>query len=255
MNSELEPGTTKETEQGQVDNYEQYLLHNRAAIIQKLKQLGKGKSNITAHFGGGKYTLLTQVIDILSEKDLVVLDYGSNETVNKKLLEADRVVFKTQHEGITAQFNATKIQKAKLHAKPAFACAIPDSILWVQRRQYYRVRIPLADKVICELAHDDVLIPYSILDISIAGIALHIKDSEYALEPGMTFNNARLNLPDGETGTVNLEVVNQLPLKFDNPDAGERFGCQFQDISMDTSAKIQRYIYNIEQMNRRSKDD
>ncbi|MCW9024435.1 MAG: flagellar brake protein [Gammaproteobacteria bacterium] len=255
MNNELEPGTSKETKQGQVDNYEQYLLHNRAAIIQKLKQLSKSKSNITAHFGGGKYTLLTQVVDVLSDKDLVVLDYGSNETINKKLLEADRVVFKAQVDGITAQFNASKFQKAKLHEKPAFACPIPDSILWVQRRQYYRVRVPLTDKAICELAHDDVLVPYSILDISIAGIALHIKDLEYALEAGMTFNNARLHLPDGETGSVNLEVVNQLPMKSDNPDAGERFGCQFQDISMDTSAKIQRYIYNIEQMNHRCKDD
>lgn len=255
MSSESDSSNTdNNTEHGKVDNYEQYLLHGRSAIIQKLRQLGKGKNNITAHFGGGKYTLLTQVVDVLPDKDLVVLDYGSNETVNKKLLESNRIVFKTQHEGITAQFNASKVQKAKLNAKPAFACPLPDALLWVQRRQYYRVRIPMADKVTCELEHEDTLVPFPVLDISIAGIALHQVESNIPLEPGMIFNNSRLNLPGGESGAVNIEIVNELPIKHDNPDAGLRYGCQFLDVSMDMSAKIQRYIYNIEQMNRRTKD-
>ena len=258
MTSEFEQPNNNETNEKElVDNYEKYLLHNRAAIIQKLKQLAKGKNNITAHFAEGKYSLLTQVVDVLNDKGLVVLDYGSNEEINKKIIEAKRIIFKTQHEGITAQFSVSKVQKAKFQARPAFACAIPESLLWVQRREFYRVRIPLADNIRCQLIHDqDVIIEYPILDISIAGMALHMKelDLEYTLQPGMTFNHARLLLHDGEVGLVNLEIVNQMPMKNDNPDAGERLGCQFHDVSGDTSAMIQRYIYNIEQLSRRTLD-
>ena len=257
MNDELENTDDSHGNSPLVDNYEKYLLHTRAAIIQKLKQLAKGKNNITAHFAAGKYSLLTQVVDVLTDKGLVVLDYGSDEKTNKKIIEAERIVFKTQHEGITAQFNANKIQKAKFQSRPAFACAIPDSILWVQRREYYRVRIPFGDNIQCALAHSqDTVIEYPVLDISIAGIALHMKelDLEYTLQPGMIFERARLLLPDGESGIVNLEIVNELPMKEGNPDAGERFGCQFNDVSGDTSAMIQRYIYEIEQQNRRTKD-
>ena len=255
MTDEQEQSTINDSEQSKVDNYEKYLLNSQAAIIQKLRQLSKSKNNITAHFGGGKYSLLTQVVDVLPEKNLVVLDYGSNEATNKKLLESKHVVFKTQHEGVTAQFSSNSLQKAKLHGKPAFACTIPDALLWVQRREYYRVRIPLRDQVFCELIHnEEILVSYPVLDISIAGLAIRVDDQEYPIEAGMPFNGARLILPEEESGLVNIEIMNQLPLKQDDPDGSQRFGCQFQNISTDISTKIQRYIYNIELMNRQTKD-
>ncbi|VAX13383.1 hypothetical protein MNBD_GAMMA24-2120 [hydrothermal vent metagenome] len=254
MTDKHEPSTINSTEQSKVDNYEKYLLSNKAAIIQKLRQLGKSKNNITAHFGGGKYSILTQVVDVLPDKDLLVLDYGSNEATNKKLLQSEHTVFKTQYEGVTAQFSTDFLQKAKLHGKPAFACTIPESLLWVQRREFYRVRIPLRDNVFCELIHDkEILIPYPVLDISIAGLAIRITDSRYPIEAGMLFNDARLVLPNEESSLVNIEIMNQLPLKQDNPEAGLRFGCVFHNISADISAKIQRYIYDIELMNRQVK--
>lgn len=255
MIDKQEQSTINSTEQSKVDNYEKYLLNGRAAIIQKLRQLAKSKNNITAHFGGGKYSMLTQIIDVLPDKELVVLDYGSNEATNKKLLQSERTVFKTQHEGVTAQFSTGMLQKAKLHGKPAFACAIPESLLWVQRREFYRVRIPLRDNIFCEFIHDeDILIPYPVLDISIAGLAIRIEDSRYLVEAGMLFNGARLLLPNEESGLINIEIMNQLPLKQDNLEAGLRFGCAFHNISTDISAKIQRYIYEIELMNRQVKD-
>ncbi len=254
MTDKQEQSTIDSTEQSKVDNYEKYLLSSRAAIIQKLRQLAKSKNNITAHFGGGKYSMLTQIVDVLPDKDLVVLDYGSNEATNKKLLQSKRTVFKTQHEGVTAQFSTDYLQKAKLHDKPAFACAIPESLLWVQRREFYRVRIPLRDNVFCELIHDEeILISYPVLDISIAGLAIRVEDSRYNIEPGMLFNGTRLILPDEESGLVNIEIMNQLPLKQDNPEAGLRFGGAFHNISTDISTKIQRYIYEIELMNRQIK--
>ncbi|NOZ37240.1 MAG: flagellar brake protein [Gammaproteobacteria bacterium] len=254
MTDKQEQPTINSTEQSKVDNYEKYLLNSKAAIIQKLRQLAKSKSNITAHFGGGKYSMLTQVVDVLPDKDLVVLDYGSNEATNKKLLQSEHTVFKTQYEGVIAQFSTGFLQKARLHGKPAFACAIPESLLWVQRREFYRVRIPLRDNVFCELIHDDeILIPYPVLDISIAGLAIRIEDFKYNIEAGMFFNGTRLILPNEESGLVNIEIMNQLPLKQDNPEAGLRFGCAFHNISTDISSKIQRYIYDIELMNRQIK--
>ncbi|HEB87402.1 MAG TPA: flagellar brake protein [Gammaproteobacteria bacterium] len=255
MTDKQEQSTINDTDQSKVDNYEKYLLNSKAAIVQKLRQLAKSKNNLTAHFGGGKYSMLTQIVDVLPDKDLVVLDYGSNEATNKKLLQSEHTVFKTQHEGVTAQFSTGFLQKAKLHGKPAFACPIPESLLWVQRREFYRVRIPLRDNIFCELIHnEDILVPYSVLDISIAGLAIRIEDSKYTIEAGMLFNGARLILPNEESGLVNIEIMNYLPLKQNNPEAGLRFGCQFHNISTDISAKIQRYIYDIELMNRQTKD-
>lgn len=235
-----------------IENMEQYLLHGRGSIIQKLRQLGKGKNMITVHFGGGKYSMLTLVVDVLTDRDLLVLDYGSNENINKKLLEAKRIVFKTQHEGITAQFTATEIQRAKLHGKTAFACPIPDTLLWVQRREYYRVRVPLGDNVSCELINQDKeTIHLKILDISIGGLSLESTEDTLQFESDQTFLNCKLVLSALGEGIVSLRVHNLLPLKQDNPEAGNRIGCSYIDLSMDTSSLIQRYIHNIDAINRR----
>lgn len=246
------PNSDEQQQADSIENLEQYLLNGRGAIIQKLRQLGKGKNMITAHFGGGKYSMLTVVVDVLPDRDLLVLDYGSNEKINKKLLEAKRIVFKTQHEGITAQFTANQMQRAKLQGKTAFACPIPDSLLWVQRREYYRIRVPLGDSVTCELnSPDKEIISLKVLDISIGGICLEITGDEIEFEADQTYLNSKLILSTTGEGIVSLRVQNIIPLKQDAPEAGHRIGCSFIDLSMDTSTQIQRYINNIDAMNRR----
>lgn len=235
-----------------IENMEQYVLHGRGTIIQKLRQLGKGKNMITAHFGGGKYSMLTVVVDVLPDRDLLVLDYGSNETINKKLIEAKRIVFKTQHEGITAQFTATQIQRAKLQGKTALACPIPENLLWVQRREYYRVRIPLGDTVTCELVNPQgEPISFNVMDISIGGMCLESTSNTIEFESDQTYLNCKLVMSSTGEGLVSVRVHNSIPIKHDAPEAGNRIGCSFIDLSMDTSTLIQRYIHNIDAMNRR----
>jgi c-di-GMP-binding flagellar brake protein YcgR len=252
MPDDVQNSVPQKQQNNSLENMEQYLLHGRGSIIQKLRQLGKGKNMISVHFGGGKYSMLTLIVDVLSDRDLLVLDYGSNETINKKLLEAKRIVFKTQHEGITAQFTAKEIQRAKLHGKTAFACPIPETLLWVQRREYYRVRVPLGDKVSCELySQDNETINFNVLDLSIGGLSLESSKTAIEFEPDQTFLNCKLVLSATGEGIVSLKVHNILPLKQDNPDAGNRIGCSYIDLSMDTSSSIQRYIHNIDAINRR----
>jgi len=242
------PATTDaEEKHGSIDNYEQYLLHGHATIIHKLRQLAKGKNMITAHFGGGKHSMLTFVVDVMPDRDLLVLDYGSNETINEKLLNARRIVFKTRHQGITAQFTATEIQRAKLQGKTAFACPIPDSLLWVQRREFYRVHIPRQNSLSVEIStEENKVIQYTAIDISIGGISLLDCDNEIAFECGQELINCKLNFFNGESGLVNLSVRNILPYKADNPAAGNRIGCAFMELGIDISSSVQRYIHSID---------
>ena len=239
-----------------IENYEQYLLYNKAAIVQKLRQLERGKNLITAHFGGGKHSFLTAVVDVLPDKDILVLDYSSDEKMNKELMKADRAVFKTQHLGITAQFTCTSFQKAKRYGKTAIACTLPDSLLWVQRREFYRVKVPLSDTVTCEIHTEGENFSYPVLDISIGGIALHDAQEEgIEFESGQLYHGCKLVLGTHAEGVISLEVRNILPFTNKNNDNGRRIGCTFLDIGMDINTKIQRYIHLIETINQRVKHD
>ena len=238
-----------------IENYEQYLLYNKAAIVQKLRQLERSKNLISAYFGGGAHSFLTVVVDVIPERNILVLDYGADENLNKLLLQADRAVFKTQHLGITAQFTCSSFQKAKRHGKTAIACDLPDSLLWVQRREFYRVRVPMSETVTCELHTQEQSLVFPVLDISIGGIALHNLGQEIEFEEGQLYNSCKLILSTRAEGLTNLEVRNQLALNTNNVDNGERIGCAFLDVGMDTNTKIQRYIHLIETINQRVKRD
>ena len=241
--------------QSVVDNYEKYLLHGRGAIIQKLRQLAKSRSLITAHFGGGQHSLLTAVLEVLPEKDVVVLDYGADEKINKKILEAGRIVFKTQHEGITAQFTVDRVQRAKRHGKTAFACALPESLLWVQRREFYRVRVPLGDPVYCEIPRpDDEPLSLSIIDISVGGVGLNDAENRLEVELDQILPGCKLRLGEHGDALVNLVVRNLIPVNPDDTSAGRRVGCQIQDLAMDMNTIIQRYIHAVEALRRRVED-
>lgn len=234
-----------------IENMEHYMLHGRGEIIQKLRQLGKKHSLISLHFNNR--SMLSTVVDVLTDKNLLVLDYGADEELNQKLLKHDKAIVKTDYDGITAQFKVSNIRKARLQGKPSFACALPESVLWVQRREFYRVRVPLSENVTCELTHSDgSIIIYPVLDISTGGIALFDNDDELELEPGNNFNNCKLNLGEYGSAAVNLEIRNHILKNQNDPSEGTRCGCAFLNLTSDFEASVQKFINIVEQQQNRS---
>lgn len=224
-----------------IENMEHYMLYGRGEIMQKLRQLGKKHSLITLHFN--ESTMLSTVVDVLSDKNLLVLDYGGSEEMNEKLLKHNRAVVKTDYDGIQAQFTIKDIRKARLQGKASFACPLPEDVLWVQRREYYRVRIPLSEVVTCELIHgDNNRTEYPVLDISTGGIALFDKDDELELEPGNIFHNCKLTLGDHSSAYINLEIRNHILKNPNNPEEGTRCGCAFIDLTGDFEVDVQKFI-------------
>lgn len=224
-----------------IENMEHYMLFGRGEIMQKLRLLGKKNSLISLHFN--ERTMLSTVVNVLSDKNLLVLDYGSNEEMNQYLLKHNRAVVKTDYDGIQAQFTIKDIRKARLQGKPSFACPLPEDVLWVQRREYYRVRIPLSEVVTCELIHgDNNRTEYPVLDISTGGIALFDKDDELELEPGNVFHNCKLTMGDHSTVFINLEIRNHILKNPNNPEEGTRSGCAFEGLTGDFETAVQKFI-------------
>lgn len=227
------------------------MLYGRGEIMQKLRQLGKKNSLLTIHFN--EQSMLSTVVDVLADKNLLVLDYGGDEELNQKLLKYDRAVIKTDYDGITAQFSISNIRKARLQGKSSFACSLPESVLWVQRREFYRVRIPLSETVTCELIHgDNHRTEYPVLDISTGGIALFDINDELELEPGNIFHNCKLTLGEHDSALINLEIRNHIPVNPDDPSKGTRCGCAFINLVGDFEGSVQRFINLVDQQQKRT---
>lgn len=231
-----------------IEDYEKYLLHSRGEIIQKLRQLGKDKNLVTAHVGNE--TILTAIIDVLSDNDLVVLDYAAEEKLNKKLVEAKRVILHTQHQGITAQFTVSNIKKARLKGNTVLACPLPENLLWVQRREAYRVRIPRSSRVTCEFYNaNQTRVECDIIDISASGFAISNEHNKLNYQVGDLFQNCKLHLADFGSATIDIEIRNEIQL----PDS-LRIGCAFINLNTDTSSIVQRFIHMIDALQRQVAD-
>ena len=226
-----------------IADIEKYVLHSKGEIVQKLRLLSKSKSSITGYLNSGKDFFLTAVIDVLRDKNILILDIGNDTELNAKIAKSERIVFKTKHLGITAQFKISSIQTAKYKGQQFFACAIPDDLLWVQRRAHFRVRIPLSDNAVFQIKNDDGdLVEYRIIDISGGGLAIADEAFSLQVEAGDEFKNCNLIFENDLSTTTNLLVQNILPLDFKNEDSGQRVGCMFQLLRTDFSADLQRYI-------------
>lgn len=125
-----------------IADIEKYFIRSKGEVVQKLRLLAKGKSALTGYFNNSSEFFLTSIIDVLRDKNVVVLDISKDNALNNKITQSGRVVFKTKHLGITAQFDTALVQTAKFQGQQFFACEIPDDLLWVQRRNDFRVHIP-----------------------------------------------------------------------------------------------------------------
>ena len=234
------------------EGQQEYLLENPISVIAKLKQLAKNNNMVTASFDNGNSSMNTSVIEVLKDMDLVALDYGPSESLNTRLLAADRIIFIADVEGVDCQFKATSITKAKYQGEPVFAIPIPDSILWVQRREFFRVRVPLGVPAYCEVKQvDGSYRKYKVIDISSGGISLHDEFQDIDLETGVVLSACKLELPEYGHGQINLEVRNILPYRIGSKPAGKKIGCSFVNLGMSFAATIQRYINSVEAARRR----
>lgn len=250
-----EPTPIKQARHDSAQNTEQFLVENRIGIVQKLKQLAKNNCMVTATFNGGSQTMNTAIIEVIRDMDLIALDYGPNEAMNQLMLQAERIIFTSELEGVDAQFTATSITKAKFQGQPVFAIPIPDSMLWIQRREFYRVRVPLGVPAHIELANEiGGIDKYSILDVSAGGLAIHDEHYRLNLDNGILLDKCKLVLPEHGTAEISLEVRNRFPVNRSKREAGQRLGCAFINLNMSFGAIIQRYIHALEVLRKRTED-
>lgn len=245
----------KPTKTAVIEEDENFTIHSQNEIMQKIRMLAKGRCLVTAYFEDGNESFMTAIIDILPEKKLVVVDYGPDEGMNKRIMSENKVIFKSELAGITARFSAYHVKKARYKDQIVFAFEIPSELLWIQRRDTYRVAIPMSVNALCDFTHsDNSQGQYRILDISAGGLALEDTGMHEDFEQDQVLRACHINLPEHGGGIVTLKVCNILAMKRDKPEAGQRIGCIFQNLPSDLDATIQRFILHIDSMRKRITD-
>jgi flagellar brake protein len=230
-----------------------YYVKNPKQIVSYLNQLMQKKCLIAVHFGENNDSFLTSIIQIDQKKKLLMLDYGPKDYLNKQLLQAKKPDFRSVIDGIKVAFNANKVSSTQIKGQAAFVLALPDNLYWLQRRKFYRVRVPLSHKSFCTLRFQDeqsniTTGRFRLQDISITGAAFINEELDFSnqLLPTTLFENSTIQLNDITLDNLTITIKNKTALVPNRPDKGQRIGCEFSGVTPNMESAIQRYMQDIE---------
>ncbi len=236
----------------QIDQYSQYMLYSQAEIIAVLRSLIKKNAMMTAHFDHGKAFLLTSMLALGDDNRTFILDVGSNEEMNRRALLAKTVFFTSLVDKVKVQFSVPGLTPTQYDGGDAFLGAVPDALLRLQRREYFRLTTPIANPVTLSatVTREDgtsraVQVPLS--DVSGGGIGLMATPEIAAyFQRGDTLVDCRIGIPDEGLLITKLVVRNIFDVTARSGTRYVRIGCEFLDLPAQRLNMVQRYITRIE---------
>lgn len=242
-----EQAADKKTELFDGGDDERFLLASKAAITNVLIELSKRPDILTAYFNHGKEYILTAVLAVIPERNLLVLDYGADEKLNQRLLACGRAVCVTKHDNISIKFSCDILQRAKFQDRHAFAAALPESLFRQQRREFFRVALPHINAVKCHIPlSDQPEVALTMTDISCGGVGLLATTHQFNPELGTVLAGCRAELPDSGTLVFDLVVRNNSLVTQNDGSQVRRIGCAFHGLPLDKSAIIQRLVHRMQ---------
>lgn len=230
------------------ENWHDYEVESRREIIALMRGIREKKQLV--RMGVGSDVCVTSVLDIDPDSDTVIFDCSIDRAQNRRMIEAARVTFETSLDKIRIIFHSETLTETMYDERPALRMDIPESLIRLQRREFYRMETPVGNPV-----RISVKLPASLgggtqsfplADISCGGIA--ILDNQHLLggEPGITLESCLIDLPEIGVVTTNLQVRNHLDLTLHNNKTSRRVGCQFVNISRGNLANVQKFITKLE---------
>ena len=226
-------------------DYDRFLVHDRLEIVSILRKLQTRRDQVTLNWDPSGFAL-SMVLAINPEYEEMVLDCGSDPDANKALLKTDRITLVAMVEGVKVQCSGRHADATVFEGYPALRMRLPDLLLRLQRRDYFRVRSNLSSQIALENDGSVRVLEWRVADMSLGGVAL-VADKEIArLETGRVLENCRIALGPLGTLSLTLQVQNTSETIMRNGARQYRIGCQFVDLSSSIERLISNFINKAE---------
>ena len=229
---------------------DKFLIRSKIEILFILRAIAQRNARVTLYFGHDNDFILTSILAIDVERGEMVMDYGAIEELNRQALHAEKLTFITFQDQVKVEFTCHAIRETQFENRDAFSMDMPDSLVRMQKRDYYRISTPVIDPLKCVIAlsarHNPGTTEVALLDIGCGGMAVINHRPANDFEPGNTYENCRIALPGIGIVDVTVEVKSTLEVTLKNGLICKRVGCEFVAVPEKTLAMIQRYINKLE---------
>lgn len=231
-----------------VQDNSEFLVHNSLEIIRTLRGLASRNELVSAFFNAGNDLMLTSVLSVDTNTNSAALDLGSNEALNRRILASDKIIFVTALDSVKIQWVSNKLEMTTFEGRGAFKIAIPDQILRLQRREFYRLPTPVVTPLKCRIPlPDGTQTEVALADISAGGIGIVLPaQATVDFSVGAVFPGCRIDLAGIGAAEFTLSIQSTWEVTMKNGNKSQRAGCQFVDMRPGIQSMVERFIIKLE---------
>lgn len=234
---------------------ENFSIVSAKEIEYILLNIAESGSRAALYYGNANYFILTTIMG--ADNSGFWLEQSPNSIDNRRIIESDDLFLVSSHLATKVQFDAGRAYGVEYDGYPAFYFFMPKKIYRLQRRECFRLNLPPSELLRCVIPAqpgksnaDKSKKPQShqiaIMDISIGGIKLTCAEDDIDLEPGQTYENCQIDLPNVGTINIAITVKNLTALTTKSNQTIKRAGCAFTKIDGASRILLQRYVTNLQ---------
>ncbi|WP_233201053.1 flagellar brake protein [Chromobacterium alticapitis] len=229
-----------------------FTLASPAEIAQHLSNIAKNGHMVTVFANKGRNFILTRLLEVDFKTGQFTFDWGAEEETNQQLLSSERNVFVCSPEGVKTQFVTGQVSQTMLDGRPAFACRLPEQVIKLQRREFFRIQTPLSAPVFCHVEDFGMrAIDLALFDISLGGMSLWLPGVDMlGFDIGQQYRKCTIELKPFGTLNIGIEVRHRLAARMRNGNEAMRIGCSYLNLTPPMETMIQRYVGFLERERR-----
>jgi len=228
-----------------------YTITFRQEIAFYLRQLINEATPVTVSFNEGRDSFLTVLLHIDEAAGRVIIDWSGSEDSNRRFLKAERGTCVAHPQGVRHQFSSGPAKAINWSGRPAFSLPLPTQFIRLQRREFFRLVLPVTQRPPVMLTAASPPAPERIeaVDIGLGGLGLEVSTPPTAWEADTVLPKVLIDL--GRFGPIvtALRIRHTLPVQRGQRQL-TRVGCRFEELSHTQEVEIQRFISHVQREER-----
>lgn len=223
---------------------DRYFLLGQVEILSMLNELAHRREPVSVYFNGGQNFILSLILS--ARPDGLVFDLGGDPKSNALLEKTQHCVFMAFPDGIRVQFSGFNPQRFSWGDQDAFWVPIPTRIIRLQRRESYRILLPIANPFRAKLSDEngELVANWAMHDLSVGGFGV-ITDEEPKFKVGDTIHSVWITLSP-KTHLHCPIVVRHITAIDKSKGVRYQIGFSFVNLTRSMDIAVQRTIINIE---------
>jgi c-di-GMP-binding flagellar brake protein YcgR len=228
-----------------------YRVSSKREIIALLSALMKENLRLTILLGNMSDEVTTSILHMDEDEEVMFLKPAHDPELNKAIVESDDIVFAANPRNALIKFSAKKVHRSQVEHFLALKVDIPDSLVRIQRREFFRIPIPSTSSLRCKIRFTTDegnfnIVWAAVTNISAGGIRITDASAAIPLKTNTIYDDCQLELGVAVTVPVRLKVRSSKKEAQPNEKYIHHLGCEFIETPRAVLANIQRCILQLE---------